>query len=95
MRAELISISAASRLTGKCRNTIERAARSLGFKHGPKGSKLYDANELMEQLYLGYTNATYWEQEATLKWQQKNGFEFPPIEEDQDEDDREPEDVNG
>jgi len=81
MRAELISISAASRLTGKCRNTIERAARSLGFKHGPKNCKLYLASELFEQLYCGYSNAAYWEQEATLKWQQKNGFEFPPAKE--------------
>jgi hypothetical protein len=54
---------------------------------------LFLASELFDQLYCGFSNAAYWEEESNLEWQQKNGFEFPPAEEEEPPDEREPEDV--
>jgi len=52
-----ISISAASRLTGKHRSTVSKAASDLQAFPGPKGAWLYDSRELLQRLYVGSDGA--------------------------------------
>jgi hypothetical protein len=52
-----ISISAASRLTGKHRSTISKVASDLQAFPGPKGAWLYDSRELLQHLYIGSDGA--------------------------------------
>lgn len=52
-----ISISAASRLTGKHRSTISKAAGDLKSFPGPKGAWLYESRELLQRLYIGSDGA--------------------------------------
>jgi hypothetical protein len=53
LKAQLISISEASRLVGKTREMVANAARILEPRKGPRGAKLYDASELMRALFYG------------------------------------------
>jgi len=52
-----ISISAASRLTGKHRSTISKVASELQSFPGRKGALLYDSRELLQRLYIGTDGA--------------------------------------
>ena len=52
-----ISISAASRLTGKHRSTISKVASELQSFPGKKGALLYDSRELLQRLYIGADGA--------------------------------------
>jgi hypothetical protein len=52
-----ISISAASRLTGKHRSTISKVASELQSFPGRKGALLYDSRELLQGLYIGTDGA--------------------------------------
>src|SRR5215469_14643232 len=52
-----ISISAASRLTGKHRSTVSRIASDLQAFPGAKGALLYESRELLQHLYLASDGA--------------------------------------
>jgi len=52
-----ISISAASRLTGKHRSTVGSVASELQSFPGPKGALLYDSRELLQRLHIGRRRA--------------------------------------
>lgn len=52
-----ISISAASRLTGKHRSTVSKIASDLQAFPGPKGAWLYESRELLQHLYVGSDGA--------------------------------------
>ena len=52
-----ISISAASRLTGKHRSTISKVASEMQSFPGRKGALLYDSRELLQRLYIGTDGA--------------------------------------
>ena len=67
MKAPLLSISEAARLTGKARETVMRAARGLKFEKGPKNAKKYDANALLTSIYCGNEAAVDWEAEEAFK----------------------------
>jgi hypothetical protein len=67
MKAPLLSISEAARLTGKARETVMHAARGLKFEKGPKNSKRYNANALLTSIYCGNQRAIDWEQEEAFK----------------------------
>jgi hypothetical protein len=53
MKHQRISISEASRLTGKTRETVSRAARDLPSHPGPRNATLYDSTMLLARLYVG------------------------------------------
>jgi hypothetical protein len=74
MRAQLISISEASRLLGKARETIMKAAEGLDAKPGPKNTKLYNANALFMAVYCGNECARLWEGDDMF-W--RGEFDFP------------------
>lgn len=57
--ADWISISDASRLTHKTRETVSRAARDLPARDGPGNAKLYEAHRLFQALYVGESGPTY------------------------------------
>jgi hypothetical protein len=63
MKAQYISISEATRLVGKARETVMKAAAGLKSKRGPKNSKLYNANALMMSIYCGNQRAIWWQQD--------------------------------
>ena len=50
---KLISISEASRLTGKDRKTVKKAAEGLESFPGPKNSMRYRSTQLLQRLYVG------------------------------------------
>lgn len=66
MKAQLISLSQAARLTGKSRSTLIQAARGLKWSRGPKNAKQYDANALLMSLYCGNHRALSWEQDRDM-----------------------------
>jgi hypothetical protein len=53
MKHPLISISECSRLTGKTRETVSRAAGGLPSHPGPRNATLYDSTKLLARLYVG------------------------------------------
>ena len=52
MKHPLISVSKASRLTGKTRETVSKAAQDLPSFVGPKNARLYDSATLLVRLYV-------------------------------------------
>ena len=74
--AQHISISAAARLLGKNRETIAKKVQGLPSVVGPKGAKLYDANDLMIAVYCGRDDAfTIWDLKL-LEKAMEVGFEI-------------------
>ena len=67
MKAPLLSISEGSRLTGKARETIIRAARGLKFEKAPKNSKRYNANALLTSIYCGNQVVIDWEEDEAFR----------------------------
>jgi len=57
--ADWISVSDASRLTRKTRETVSKAARDLPARDGPGNSKLYEAHRLLQALYVGESGPSY------------------------------------
>lgn len=78
MNRPLLSISEAGRLTGKARETVRIAARSLKGEPGPKNSTLYDSTQLLALLYLGEGGPTYSEamRRLTLKREEQIALEI-------------------